>query len=301
MAKTPKGRPVHGIVLLDKRQGISSNRALQEIKRLFNANKAGHTGSLDPLATGLLPICLGEATKVSGLMLEHDKSYYVDVQLGTVTDTGDLEGQVLASQPVPAFSMVDIHTCVAKFVGIQAQVPPMYSALKCDGKKLYELARAGISIERQPRQITIYGIDVLSYHAPVLSLTVSCSKGTYIRTLAEDIGQTLGCGATVQNLRRLQVGSFNLLDAYTVEQLAAMTDAERLATLLPIDAPLQTMPKAELSADEAQKINYGQSLRWPNAQPAKVRLYQGSTFLGLGEILLDGKLAPLRLFNLNSL
>ncbi|MGR9117226.1 MAG: tRNA pseudouridine(55) synthase TruB, partial [Gammaproteobacteria bacterium] len=186
MAKQKKGRDVHGILLLDKRLGVSSNRALQEVKRLLKANKAGHTGSLDPLATGLLPLCFGEATKVSALMLDDDKRYRVVIRLGVVTDTGDAEGQVLATQPVPTLSDDVIDACLSKFTGAIEQIPPMYSALKLNGKKLYELARQGQSVERKARKISIYRIDVLGCSGDRLELDVWCSKGTYIRTLAED-------------------------------------------------------------------------------------------------------------------
>ncbi|MEN9596898.1 MAG: hypothetical protein RL236_1332, partial [Pseudomonadota bacterium] len=197
MSKRTSGLNVHGIIFLDKRLGISSNKALQEVRRLFNANKAGHTGSLDPLATGLLPLCFGEATKVSPLMLDDDKRYQVTVKLGVMTDTGDAEGQIIETKPVPRLSLAEIQACLVKFTGAQAQVPPMYSALKHNGKKLYELAREGITIEREPRNITIYEINLLEFTPETLTLDVSCSKGTYIRSLAEDIGHDLGCGGTV--------------------------------------------------------------------------------------------------------
>ena len=213
MSKRKSGLNVHGIILLDKRLGVSSNKALQEVRRLFNANKAGHTGSLDPLATGLLPLCFGEATKVSALMLDDDKRYQVTMKLGVMTDTGDAEGQVIERKPVPELSIEQIQCCLAKFMGLQAQVPPMYSALKLNGKKLYELAREGITVERAPRQITIYELHLLDATFDTLTLDVACSKGTYIRSLAEDIGHDLGCGATVTALRRTQAGQFLLANA----------------------------------------------------------------------------------------
>jgi tRNA pseudouridine55 synthase len=299
MSKRTSGLNVHGILLLDKRLGISSNKALQEVRRLFNANKAGHTGSLDPLATGLLPLCFGEATKVSGMMLDDDKRYQVLVQLGVMTDTGDLEGEVIATKPVPQLSLDDITECLAKFTGAIDQVPPMYSALKQNGKKLYELARAGITVERKARRITIYDISLLAFAKDELSLEVACSKGTYIRSLAEDIGHDLGCGGTVKALRRLQAGQFSLDDAYTIEQLAAMTATELSACLMAVDKPLAGLPALQLSQEQAQRINYGQTIDWQDSFLGAVRLYRGHDFLGLGEILLDGKLAPTRLFNLN--
>lgn len=299
MSKRTSGLNVHGIILLDKRLGVSSNKALQEVRRLFNANKAGHTGSLDPLATGLLPLCFGEATKVSGMMLDDDKRYQVVVQLGVMTDTGDLEGEVIATKPVPELTLDAITACLAKFTGAIDQVPPMYSALKQNGKKLYELARAGITVERKARRITIYDITLLAFTHDELSLEVACSKGTYIRSLAEDIGHDLGCGGTVKALRRLQAGQFSLDDAYTIEQLAAMSTTELSACLIAADKPLARLPALQLSEDQATRINYGQSIDWQDSFLGAVRLYRGYDFLGLGEILLDGKLAPTRLFNLN--
>lgn len=299
MSKRTSGLNIHGIILLDKRLGVSSNKALQEVRRLFNANKAGHTGSLDPLATGLLPLCFGEATKVSGMMLDDDKRYQVLIQLGVMTDTGDLEGEVIATKPVAELTVVDITACLAKFTGVIDQVPPMYSALKQNGKKLYELARAGITVERKARRITIYAITLLAFSKDELSLEVSCSKGTYIRSLAEDIGNYLGCGGTVKALRRLQAGQFSLDDAYTIEQLTTMSATELAACLIAADKPLFGLPPVQLSEDQAMRINYGQTIDWQDGFAGVVRLYRGHDFLGLGEILLDGKLAPTRLFNLN--
>ncbi|OYV20271.1 MAG: tRNA pseudouridine55 synthase, partial [Methylococcaceae bacterium NSP1-1] len=212
MSKRKSGRNVHGIVLLDKRLGVSSNKALQEVRHLFNANKAGHTGSLDPLATGLLPLCFGEATKVSALMLDDNKRYQVLVQLGVMTDTGDAEGVVIETKPVPDFSIDEIQACLRQFTGKIDQIPPMYSALKHNGKKLYELAREGKTIERKARRIKIFELKLLTdsqagaLKADQLMLEVFCSKGTYIRSLAEDIGHYLGCGGTVKALRRLEAG-----------------------------------------------------------------------------------------------
>ena len=222
MSKRKSGRNVHGILLLDKRLGVSSNKALQEVRHLFNANKAGHTGSLDPLATGLLPLCFGEATKVSALMLDDNKRYQVLVQLGVMTDTGDAEGVVIETKPVPDFSIEEIQTCLQQFTGEIDQIPPMYSALKHNGRKLYELAREGKTIERKARRITIFELKRLTdLHAEdsqpdQLRLEVFCSKGTYIRSLAEDIGHFLGCGGTVKELRRLEAGQFNIEDAKTM-------------------------------------------------------------------------------------
>ena len=300
MSKRTSGLNVHGIIFLDKRLGISSNKALQEVRRLFNANKAGHTGSLDPLATGLLPLCFGEATKVSALMLDDDKRYQVTVKLGVMTDTGDAEGQIIETKPVPPLSLAEIQACLVKFTGAQAQVPPMYSALKHNGKKLYELARDGITIEREPRNITIYEINLLEFTPETLKLDVACSKGTYIRSLAEDIGHDLGCGGTVTALRRTQAGQFHLDEAKTIEQLSAMTLDELHASLMPVDKPLENLLAIHLSPEQAKAISFGQAIDFKtNESTQNVRLYAGSLFLGLGEFGLNDKITIVRLFNLN--
>lgn len=300
MSKRKSGLNVHGIILLDKRLGVSSNKALQEVRRLFNANKAGHTGSLDPLATGLLPLCFGEATKVSALMLDDDKRYQVTVKLGVMTDTGDAEGQIIETKPVPPLSIEQIESCLRKFTGAQAQVPPMYSALKHNGKKLYELARDGITIEREPRNITIYEINLLEYTPETLTLDVTCSKGTYIRSLAEDIGHDLGCGGTVTALRRTQAGQFQLHEAQTIEQLSAMSSEELHASLIAVDKPLENLQAVHLSPEQTTAIRYGQAIDFEtNETKQNVRLYAEKSFLGLGEIGLNAKLTVVRLFNLN--
>ncbi len=300
MSKRKSGLNVHGIILLDKRLGVSSNKALQEVRHLFNANKAGHTGSLDPLATGLLPLCFGEATKVSALMLDDDKRYQVTIKLGVMTDTGDAEGQIIETKPVPLLSQEQIQTCLTKFTGAQTQVPPMYSALKHNGKKLYELARDGITIEREPRHITIYNLNLLDFTSDTLTLDVACSKGTYIRSLAEDIGHELGCCGTVTALRRTQAGKFHLHEAKTLEQLRAMTSDELHANLMPVDKPLENLPAIHLSPEQAKAISYGQAIDFKtNESKQSVRLYAETLFLGLGEIGLNDKITIVRLFNLN--
>ena len=300
MSKRKSGLNVHGIILLDKRLGVSSNKALQEVRRLFNANKAGHTGSLDPLATGLLPLCFGEATKVSALMLDDDKRYQVTMKLGVMTDTGDAEGQVIETKPVPELSIEQIQCCLAKFMGLQAQVPPMYSALKLNGKKLYELAREGITVERAPRQITIYELHLLDATFDTLTLDVACSKGTYIRSLAEDIGHDLGCGATVTALRRTQAGQFLLANAKTIEQLSALTYDELQANLMACDKPLEKLPALHLSEQQAKAISYGQDIDIESQKSeSDYRLYADGLFLGLGEYGINGKLHPKKLFNMN--
>ena len=313
MGKRKSGLNVHGIILLDKRLGVSSNKALQEVRRLFNANKAGHTGSLDPLATGLLPLCFGEATKVSALMLDEDKRYQVVIQLGIMTDTGDAEGQVISTQPVSDLSLDDIMFCLEKFKGEIDQVPPMYSALKHNGKKLYELAREGQTVDRKARRITIHELDLLSFQDAKsdtpnqLSLEVFCSKGTYIRSLAEDIGHDLGCGGTVTVLRRIAAGQFDIQQAKTIEQLSEMTEESLYQTLIKVDKPLESYQPVMLSKEQGTAINYGQSIQYvalPDYSvmnsPKIVRMYQDDTFLGLGEMALDGRIAPKKLFNMNN-
>lgn len=307
MSKRKSGRNVHGIVLLDKRLGVSSNRALQEVRHLFNANKAGHTGSLDPLATGLLPLCFGEASKVSALMLDDNKRYQVVIQLGVMTDTGDAEGVIIETKPVPDFSIDEIQTCLQQFTGEIDQIPPMYSALKHNGKKLYELAREGKTIERKARRIRIFELKILDFFKDRLTLEVFCSKGTYIRSLAEDIGHTLGCCGTVQALRRLEAGLFSVEQAKTIEQLTAMNEQDLLQCLINVDKPLEALPAVELSAEQAVLIKYGQSINLPalpgfslGTMQGAVRMYQAAVFLGLGEMLMDGKLAPKKLFNMNN-
>lgn len=299
MKNSHSRRNIHGILLLDKRLGISSNKALQEVKRLYNANKAGHTGSLDPLATGLLPICFGEATKVSGMMLNDDKRYQVIVQLGIKTDTGDLEGRLVETKPIPELSIETVQSILKKFTGAIEQVPPMYSALKQNGKKLYELAREGITVDRKARCITIFELKLLSIGKDTLELEVYCSKGTYIRSLAEDIGDVLGCGATVQALRRIQSGVFSIDQAKSLEQLQALDDRQLMANLIAVDVPLNSIPSVQLNGDQTVCIKHGQVLELDEAVRGSVRMYCEDGFLGLGEMRLDGKLAPKKLFNLN--
>lgn len=298
MSKRKSGLNVHGILLLDKRLGVSSNKALQEVRRLLNANKAGHTGSLDPLATGLLPLCFGEATKVSALMLDDDKRYAVTVQLGVMTDTGDAEGVVLETKPVPNLTIEQINACLQHFTGEIEQVPPMYSALKHNGKKLYELAREGITVDRKARCITLYEIKLIDFSNNSLQLEVFCSKGTYIRSLAEDIGHYLGCGGTVTALRRLQAGQFKIAEAFTIEQFSALSVEELHQHFIAVDAPLAHLPAVYLSNEQATAIRYGQSIDFNSEQAGTVRLYDNSVFMGLGELSLNVKLSPKKLFNL---
>ncbi len=313
MSKRKSGRNIHGILLLDKRLGVSSNKALQEVRHLFNANKAGHTGSLDPLATGLLPLCFGEATKVSALMLDDNKRYQVLVQLGVMTDTGDAEGSIIETRPVPDLSIEQIQACLQQFTGEIDQIPPMYSALKHNGRKLYELAREGKTIERKARRITIFELKLLTdFQAEArkpdqLRLEVFCSKGTYIRSLAEDIGHALGCGGTVNELRRLEAGQFNIEDAMTIEQLRALSEQDLFQALINVDKPLEALRSVHLSEAQAISIKYGQSINLApdlasglGSGEGLLRMYHTDVFLGLGEMLLDGKIAPKKLFNMNN-
>jgi tRNA pseudouridine55 synthase len=293
-----KGRDIHGIVLLDKRGGISSNAALQEVKRLFNANKAGHTGSLDPLATGLLPLCFGEATKVSAYLLDTDKRYRAVIRLGVTTDSGDIEGRVLRTSDVPEFDIATLRHCLSGFIGDIEQVPPMYSALKHQGKRLYELARAGQVVERAARRVRILELRALAYSGDLLTIEVFCSKGTYVRTLAEDIGAQLGCGGAIAELRRLQAGQFGLDEAVSIEQLrTAASDAELLQFLLSTDRALQDRPMLHLDGEQAAHIRHGRVVEWTQQGIAgTVRLYAQDGFAGIGEVR-EGVLVPVRIFN----
>lgn len=300
MARRRKGRAIHGILLLDKRTGVSSNRALQEVKRLFDANKAGHTGSLDPLATGLLPVCFGEATKVSSYLLDSHKQYRAQIELGVITDSGDTDGNVIEQRPVPVLDQQQIEVCLQGFIGECAQVPPMYSALKHNGKRLYELARQGLVVERKARLINIDEIVLKAFDGQSLTIEVACSKGTYIRTLAEDIGEQLGCGATISGLRRLRVSEFDINAAKTLEDLQGIdNDAMLQQLLIPVDSVLGHWPSIMLNKDQAQAIVHGQTLSNIEDDCAgKVRIYQDDIFLGIGELQPTGQLAPKRIFNL---
>ncbi len=296
-----KGRAVDGVLLLDKPIGLTSNQALQKVKRLFDARKAGHTGSLDPLASGLLPICLGQATKVSGFLLDASKRYQVTARLGQRTDTGDADGQVVEEQTVPLLDDDAVKRVLAQFEGTQKQVPPMYSAIKYQGQRLYKLARKGVEVERQARDIEIYGLELLNQEADVLQLDVACSKGTYIRTLIEDIARALGTVAHVIVLRRLGVGPYAEGRLYRLEELEALAGQGmgRLDDiLLPVDSALEHWPSVELGADSAYYLMQGQAVMAPGAPSSgKVRLYdKGHGFLGIGEVKLDGRVAPTRLF-----
>ena len=298
-----KGRDVSGVLLLDKPQGCSSNHILQQVKRLFGAAKAGHTGSLDPLATGMLPVCFGEATKISAFLLDSDKSYHLRCQLGVSTTTGDAEGEVLETQDVSAITEQDVKAVLPAFIGEIEQIPPMYSALKHNGERLYKLARQGIEVERKARSVTIYGIEFISLGLDeqkrlILELKVDCSKGTYVRTLSEDIAKKLHCGAHITALRRLSVGPYDG-DMLTIEQLSALAEQgfEVLdASLQPIDSGVADWPDVHLGSDAAFYVRQGQAVMVPHAPTQGwVRIYDQSHFLGLGEIQDDGMIAPRRM------
>ena len=305
--------PVHGVLLLDKAAGGSSNDVLVQAKRLLNAEKAGHTGTLDPFATGLLPLCFGEATKFAQDLLDADKRYEATVRLGITTETGDTEGAVstsVSAGQTEAITAAQIEAVLARLRGPILQVPPMYSALKRDGKPLYEYARAGITLEREARPLTIHSLTMIDYQAPLLRIDVLCSKGTYIRVLGEEIGAALGCGAHLQALRRTGVGNLTLHDAVTLESLAALDEPARIACLAPVDALLQSCPKVLLDDALAKRFLHGQRLALdkeqttlpiapgddPTSMP-RVRVYRASDgcLLGTGRMQPFSVLAPERL------
>lgn len=289
---------VDGVLLLDKPVGLSSNDALIKAKRVMNAKKAGHTGTLDPFATGLLPLCFGEATKFSQDLLESDKTYDATVHLGIMTTTGDTEGEAIETLPVDV-TIEQIQAALARFRGPILQVPPMYSALKRDGKALYEYAREGITLEREARPVTIHGLELLSYEAPMLKIRVTCSKGTYVRVLGEDIGAALGCGAHLNALRRIQVGALTAETMITLEDLQA--HAAPLSLLAPVDALLSSFPAVELTLELAKRFMNGQRLALGKenvvvpAEPGRVRVYCDGKLLGTANLQEYAVLAPERL------
>ncbi|WP_299261897.1 tRNA pseudouridine(55) synthase TruB [uncultured Kushneria sp.] len=300
MARRRRGRPIDGVLLLDKSGGMTSNRALQQVRGLYQAQKAGHTGTLDPMATGLLPICLGEATKFSSWLLDADKRYLAEVRLGAVTDTGDREGEVIRECPVPSLNDSDVEQVLSGFLGEIDQVPPMYSALKHQGRPLYEHARAGREIARAPRRVSIYDIALTSRHAQGFSLDVSVSKGTYIRTLAEEIGEHLGCGAHLEGLRRLRTGPFDGSDMLDIETLESMSDEQRLERLLPVDALISHLPALTTDDDGARRILQGQPIALETlglAEGSAARLYHDHNLLGVVTISGSGQCSPRRLIN----
>jgi tRNA pseudouridine55 synthase len=290
--------PVDGVLLLDKPVGLSSNDALIRAKRVFNAKKAGHTGTLDPFATGLLPLCFGEATKFSQDLLEADKTYEATVHLGIMTSTGDTEGESIEQREVDV-TREQIEAVLARFRGPILQIPPMYSALKRDGKALYEYAREGITLEREARPVTIHGLSLVEFSAPFLKILVTCSKGTYVRVLGEDIGAALGCGAHLNALRRVQVGSLSTERMITLEDLQAHPDP--LSLLAPVDALLSSFPSIELTPELAKRFLNGQrlalgkeSIMVPN-ELGRVRVCHEGKLLGTANLQEYAILAPERL------
>lgn len=290
-----KGRVVDGVLLLDKPYAMTSNAALQTARRLLNAQKAGHTGTLDPLASGLLALTFGEATKFSADLLHADKTYIAGIKLGQKTTTGDLEGDFLQNRPVHV-NRADIEKALNAFRGDILQVPPMFSALKRDGKTLYDLAREGVSIERQARSVRIEKLEILEFADELLTVEVTCSKGTYIRVLAEDIGEALGCGAHLASLRRTKVGALSLEDAVTLQALETMSVEERLATLKPLDALMQTLPAVHLSENDRVRFCHGQRLALGLPSCSRVRVYgPDEQMVGTARVNERGVLEPERL------
>jgi tRNA pseudouridine55 synthase len=292
-------RAVHGVLLLDKPLGLSSNDALQKAKRLYRAEKAGHTGTLDPLATGLLPLAFGAATKFSQSGLDADKAYRASLALGATTSTGDAEGEVLGERPV-ALTRAQVEAACRRHTGALAQLPPMHSALKHEGRALYDYARCGIEVERAPRRVTIHRIDIVEWQDNCLVIDVVCSKGTYIRSLAGDIGEALGCGAHLAALRRTASGALHVERAVTLEALGAMSEAERDAQLLPVDALLAGTPELRLGEDDAGRFLTGLRRRTDAPDTERLRVYgpQARAFLGSahitgGELIADRLLSPI--------
>jgi len=289
-------RKVDGVLLLDKPEGITSNLALQKTRRLFNAEKAGHTGTLDPFATGLLPLCLGEATKFSQFLLDSDKVYLAEAHLGVRTATADTEGEILETRPV-AVSEADIATALPRFIGEIDQIPPMYSALKRDARPLYEYARKGIEIERAARRVMVYDIELVALRGDRLTLRVHSGKGLYVRTLAEDIGALLGCGAHLSALRREAVGPFDIDEAVTLPELEALEPEARDDLLLPPDCLIDDLPRLDLDIESTWQMCHGQSIWRSGLRVGEtMRLYDpAGRFIGVAEVDVEGKAAPKRL------
>ena len=295
-----KGRSISGIIVLDKAVGLSSNMALQEVKWLFEANKAGHTGSLDPLATGVLPLCLGEATKVSQFLLNSDKRYRARIKLGIRTDSADSEGQIIAQCDGVNVSRKQVEQALQSFKGETQQIPPMHSALKVDGVPLYKLAREGKTIPREARSICVYELELTDFQGDEIELEITCSKGTYIRTIADDLGQDLGCGAHIIALRRLQAGAFTEADCVSTDVLREVKEKhgmDRLdQNLIPMDRAIEDLPEVNLPSIAASQFKNGQSVLVRHLpEEGLVRLYEEEQFIGIGCIDDDGKVAPKRL------
>lgn len=307
MARRRKGRPIDGVILLDKPTGISSNDALQKVKRIYFAEKAGHTGALDPLATGMLPICLGEATKFSQFLLDSDKRYRMIAKLGQRTNTSDSDGEVVETRPIDV-SLAKLEACIEQFRGESDQVPSMFSALKYQGKPLYEYARKGIEVPRESRKITVYEIVLHRFSDDEVEMEVHCSKGTYIRTIVDDLGEMLGCGAHVTMLRRTAVANYPYERMVTLEQLNELLEQaqrEEIAPrelldplLLPMDTAVENLPEVNLIPELADMVQHGQAVQVFGAPTeGTVRLTMGEErlFIGVGEMNDDGKIAPKRL------
>ena len=299
MSKRNKnGRDIDGVLILDKASGHSSNNALQEIKRLFGANKAGHTGSLDPIASGLLPICLGQSTKVAQFLLDDDKRYFVKGKLGEISDTGDLEGEISKYGSTKKVDELAIKDCLKKFIGVISQVPPMFSALKKNGTPLYKLARKGIEVERPPREVSIYEIQFISLEDDILTIEVSCSKGTYIRTLIEDIGKYLNCGGHVIELRRIGFAHIDIAQSKTFEDLKGMNLVELDRLLIGSDEMLPNLQSVYLDYDQSTDIKFGRKIKCNDLNTSqKIKLYDSNKrFVGIGESNSLSEVLPKRLF-----
>ncbi|WCP66611.1 tRNA pseudouridine(55) synthase TruB [Vibrio tubiashii] len=307
MARRRKGRPINGVVLLDKPTGISSNDALQKVKRIYFAEKAGHTGALDPLATGMLPICLGEATKFSQFLLDSDKRYRVIAKLGERTDTSDSDGEVVETRPIDV-SLDKLEACIDNFRGESDQVPSMFSALKYQGKPLYEYARKGIEVPRESRKITVYEIVLHRFEGDEVEMEVHCSKGTYIRTIVDDLGEMLGCGAHVTMLRRTGVAKYPYEKMVTLEQLNELLEQahrDEVAPkelldplLLPMDTAVEDLPEVNLNAELTNLVQHGMPVQVfgaPEGTPLRMTSGEEKLFIGVAEVNDDGKVAPKRL------
>jgi len=300
MSRRRKGRDIHGVILLDKPAGYSSNQAVQKVRWLFQARKAGHTGSLDPFATGMLPICLGEASKTAGFMLNASKTYVAAALLGKATTTGDIEGEINREMRVPDLDEAQITSVFGEFCGEIEQVPPMYSALKHQGQPLYKLARAGKEVVRKARPVTIHSLELLNWAPPILEFRVHCSKGTYIRTLAEDIAEKLGSCAHLQSLRRLDVEPFREKDMITLEELLARAESESIDDcLLPVDSGLINWPSVTLDETSTNRFCHGNPVNQAVGTTGLVRVYgPEKNLLGIGEILPENQLKPKRIMHL---
>lgn len=300
MSRRRKGRDVHGIALLDKPAGFSSNQAVQKVRWLFGARKAGHTGSLDPFATGMLPVCLGEASKTAGFMLDSSKTYLATAFLGKSTSTGDIEGEVLRQMDVPALDAHKIKATFSTFHGTIEQVPPMYSALKHEGQRLYKLARAGVEVDRKARSVQIHSLEPVSWEPPLLQFRVHCSKGTYVRTLAEDIAEKLGTCAHLRALRRLEVEPFREQDMVTLDELTRLAEAEQIdSCLLPVDAGLIDWPLVTIDEPGSHRFRHGNPVTADCSETGLVRVYgPENRLLGLGEISPENQLNPKRVMHL---